>query len=79
MIDHRPANGGGSCARCQASLGLASLKRDGVWYCGSDCAEGRVSATPRRVRVPEPRLYARPLRHFRKRGPKELRSTRPGD
>ena len=79
MIDQRPANGGGSCARCRASLGLASLKRDGVWYCGSACAEGRVSTTPRESRVPETWLYARPRRFFRRRAPKELRSTRPGD
>jgi hypothetical protein len=78
VIDHKPASGGGSCARCGASLGLASLKRDGVWYCSTACAEGRVSATPRHVRVPEAWLYARPRRHFRKRAPKELRSTRPG-
>ncbi|MGI9591848.1 MAG: hypothetical protein ACR2P8_10815 [Myxococcota bacterium] len=79
MIDHRPANGSGSCARCRDSLGLASVKRGEVWYCSSSCAEGRVSATPRKIRVPEPWLYARPRRHYRKRQPKELRSTKPGE
>jgi hypothetical protein len=77
-IDRRPASGGGSCARCRASLGLASLKQDGVWYCSSACAEGRGAASPRAARVPEPWLYARPQRFFHKRMPKELRSTRSG-
>jgi hypothetical protein len=78
VIDQRPASGGGSCARCRASLGLASQKRNGSWYCSSACAEGRVSAAPRAPRVPEPWLYARPRRFFGARAPKELRSTRPG-
>ncbi len=78
VIDRRPANGGGSCARCRASLGLASLKAEGVWYCSSACAEGRVEGGERSARVPEPWLYARPRRFFRKRAPKELRSTRSG-
>jgi hypothetical protein len=78
MIDHRPASGGGSCARCRTSLGLASHKHNGSWYCSSACAEGRLGAAPRAPQVPEPRLYARPRRFFGKRGPKELRSTRPG-
>ena len=74
-IDHRPANGGGSCARCEDSLGLASLKVGDVWYCSSACAEGRRSTTRRHFRVPEPWLYARPRRFFRKRQPKELKSS----
>ena len=78
VIDHRPASGGGSCARCRASLGLASLKLAGAWYCGSDCAHGRDGAEPRQARVPEPWLYARPRRFFRARKPKELKSTRAG-
>ena len=78
-IDHRPISGGGSCDRCGESLGLASLKQRGVWYCSSGCAEGEVRGEVRSFRVPEPWLYARPRRFFRKRGPKELRSTRPGD
>ncbi len=77
-IDHRPANGSGSCARCQASLGLASLKSQGTWYCSTACAEGRDGAAPREPAVPEPWLYARPRRHFRARKPKELRSTGSG-
>jgi hypothetical protein len=78
-IDHRPADGAGSCARCRGRLGLASLKRNGRWYCSSACAEGRVRVQPRQVAVPEPWLYARPRRHFAGRRPKELNSTRPGE
>ena len=74
-IDHRPANGGGSCARCRASLGLASLKVAGVWYCSTACAEGRRPSEPRDAAVPEPWLYARPRRFYRARKPKELRSA----
>jgi hypothetical protein len=78
VIDHRPATGGGSCARCRASLSLASLKLRGVWYCGSDCAHGRDGAVPRQPGVPEPWLYARPRRFYRARKPKELKSTPSG-
>ncbi len=74
MTDHRPINGSGSCARCEASLGLASLKRRGVWYCSSDCAAGRDAGPRRAPAVPEPWLYARPRRHFRARRPKELKA-----
>jgi len=76
-IDQRPISGSGSCARCQASLGLASLKVRGVWYCGTACAEDRSSTEPRTPRVPESWLYARPRRHFRKRRPKELKAADP--
>jgi len=76
--DHRPASGGGSCARCRASLDLASLEVRGVWYCSSDCALGRVSAEPRSPRVPERWLYGRPRRFFGARAPKELRGRRAG-
>jgi hypothetical protein len=72
-IDQRPA--WSSCAACRAPLGLASVKVGDVWYCSSACAQGRPSATSRRVAVPEPWLYNRPRRHFRKRLPKELRSA----
>ena len=75
VVERRPINGSGSCARCQASLDLASLKRDGVWYCSAGCAEGRVAERPREPRVPEPWLYARPRRFFRARAPKELRGS----
>ena len=75
MVEHRPANGGGSCARCRASLNLASVEAGGRWYCSSACAEGHAAAAPRAPGVPEPRLYARPLRFFRARRPKELRSA----
>jgi hypothetical protein len=74
-IDHRPANGGGSCARCLGSLGLASQKQDGVWYCSTACADGRALADPPVPSVPEPWLYARPRRFYRARQPKELRSA----
>ena len=76
MIDRRPISGSGSCARCRASLGLASLKHDGIWYCTNTCAAGRISPDLPEPVVPEPWLYARPRRFFGKRKPKELRSTR---
>jgi len=74
-IDHRPASGAGSCARCQDSLGLASIKVDGAWYCSTACAEGREKLRSKSAHVPEPWLYARPRRFFHKRRPRELRST----
>ena len=74
-MDHCVSNGGGSCARCRGSLGLASLKLGGVWYCSSACADGRVSGEPAAPRVPEPWLYARPRRFFRARKPKELNAA----
>jgi hypothetical protein len=76
VSEHRPIHGSGSCARCRASLGLASCKQGGTWYCSSACAEGRVAAAPRSASVPETWLYARPRRFFRARKPKELKSTR---
>lgn len=79
VIDHRPASGGGSCPRCLGCLGLASLKVNGSWFCSTGCAEGRVSAQPRSVAVPEVWLYARPRRFFGKRQPKELNSTDTGE
>ena len=71
-IDHRPANGGGSCPTCGDSLNLASIKRGDTWYCSAACADGRTSAAPRAESVPEPWLYARPRRFFKRRKPKEL-------
>ncbi len=79
VIDHRPASGGGSCPRCLGCLGLASLKVNGSWFCSTGCAEGRVSAQPRSVAVPEVWLYARPRRFFGMRRPKELNSTGTGE
>lgn len=74
MIDRVPSHG--SCARCQRALGLASVKADGVWYGAVDCAEARACPFDRReALVPEAALYPRPRRHFRKRQPKELRSS----
>jgi hypothetical protein len=72
-IDRRPANGAGSCAHCGASLTLASMKVNGVWFCSTACAEGRLKAEARRYRVPETRLYARPRRHFRPRRSRDLK------
>jgi hypothetical protein len=75
QVDHRPADGGGSCARCRERLGLASLEVAGRWYCSTACADGHVVAEPRPPAVPESWLYARPRRFFRPRKPKELRSS----
>jgi hypothetical protein len=75
MIDHRPASGGGSCARCRASLDLTSVKVGDRWYCSSACAEGHPGGDARVPAVPEPWLTARPRRFFRARKPKELRSA----
>jgi hypothetical protein len=72
VIEHRPANGGGSCARCRASLGLTATKVDGIWYCGYACAEGRSAGGPRSPSVPEDWLYGRPRRRFQGRRPREL-------
>jgi hypothetical protein len=72
-IDRRPANGAGSCARCGASLTLASMEVNGFWFCSTACADGRVAPEERDFRVPEPWLYARPRRHFFRRRPKELK------
>jgi hypothetical protein len=74
MVERRVANGGGSCARCRASLSLASVEAGGRWYCSNACAEGRANV-PRPPAVPEPWLYARPRRFFSARRPKELRSA----
>ncbi len=71
MIEQCPASG--SCARCDASLGLASLKRAGAWYCSSACCEGRPASAPSTRAVPEQWLYAVPRRFYRARKPKELR------
>jgi hypothetical protein len=77
-MEHCVSNGGGSCPRCRGSLGLASQKVGGVWYCSAACAEGRRNASSERPRVPESWLYARPRRFFGSRRPKELNSTRAG-
>jgi hypothetical protein len=74
-IDRRPSNGAGSCARCAASLTLASMKVNGVWFCSTACADGRRAPEKPDFRVPEPWLYVRPRRYFRRRRPKELRSA----
>jgi hypothetical protein len=73
VIEYRPANGGGSCAHCQGSLNLDAVKQDGTWYCCTSCAEGR--APDRSSAVPEPQLYHRPKRYFKRRTPKELRGA----
>lgn len=75
MVQHVPQSG--SCFRCGRRLGLASVKRDGHWYGSLSCAEGRECPFDRRgPAVPEPALYARPRRFFRKRRPKELKAAR---
>jgi hypothetical protein len=78
-FDHRPSNGGGSCARCQASLGLASIQTADVWFCCSACSEDRDAVASSSRSVPENWLYARPRRHFRRRRPKELNTSASGD
>jgi hypothetical protein len=70
MVDERPSCG--SCPVCRGALDLASVQVRGVWYCSAACAEGRSRAERRPPVVPEPWLYARPRRFFRKRRPKEL-------
>ena len=74
-MDHVPANGSGSCARCQRSLDLASVKAQGVWYCSAICAEGGAAPLEPEPSVREAALYARPRRHFRNRLPKELKAS----
>ena len=71
VIDNRPASG--SCVRCRASLGLASVRQDGLWHCSTACALGQPRAAERELGVPEDWLYHRPRRFFGKRSPKELR------
>jgi hypothetical protein len=74
-VDHVPASGGGSCARCRRALDLASVKHNGLWYCTATCAEGGVATLDGDPSVAEGALYARPRRHFRKRLPKELKAS----
>ena len=77
MVERVPASG--SCIRCQRSLGLASVKRDGLWYGTVACAEGRdCPLDSREPAVAEPALYSRPRRFFAARAPKELRMARAG-
>ena len=70
MTENVPSSG--SCLRCLAALGLASVKVQGVWYCSLACAKGR-SPGERRPAVPESWLYPVPRRFYRKRRPTELR------
>ena len=49
------------------------MKQDGKWFCCTSCAEGR--APDRSSAVAEPNLYNRPKRYFKRRTPKELRSS----
>ena len=72
MIDRGPSSG--SCTRCQRSLGLASVKVDGLWYGSATCvAGGDCPLEKRGPAVSEPALYARPRRFFRNRASKELK------
>ena len=74
-MNHVPANGSGSCARCQRALDLAAVKRNGEWYCSPACAEGDAAPLEAEPTVAEAALYARPRRHFRSRLPKELKAS----
>jgi hypothetical protein len=79
QADYRPAWGGGSCAACDGALALDALKGDdGRWYCCPACAQGLPPEAYRPAAVPEPALYNRPRRFFRKRRPKELRGSAGG-
>jgi len=73
VVERVPASG--SCARCRAALGLASVRVDGRWYCSAACAEGDAPPGRRETSVPEPWLYCRPQRFFRKRRPRELNTS----
>jgi hypothetical protein len=74
MIYRVPASG--SCFRCQRALGLASVKVKGRWYGSEACAEGgECPLDAHGPAVPEPALYARPRRFFRRRLPKELNAA----
>jgi len=72
MTDERPICG--SCPVCRRSLDLRSVQVRDVWFCSAACAEGRSRVESDAPIVPEPWLYARPRRFFRKRRPKELNS-----
>lgn len=61
----------GSCARCRASLDLASVRVGDAWYCRAACAAG--DNAPRVDAVAESALTNRPRRHYARREPKELR------
>jgi hypothetical protein len=75
MVDERPSCG--SCPVCRAALDLAAVHVRGVWYCSAACADGRGRVERDESLVPEPWLYARPRRFFRKRRPKELNPSKP--
>jgi hypothetical protein len=66
----------GSCIRCRRSLDAASVKAGGQWYGNEACARGGPCPLDSRPPVvPEPWLYVRPQRFFRRRKPKELHGT----
>ena len=82
LLDDRGADGvervpsSGSCARCERALDLASAFVGGRWYGNAACATGAPCPLDQRPpAVPEPRLFCRPRRHFRRRLPKELRAA----
>jgi hypothetical protein len=67
----------GSCARCGRALDLASAFVGGRWYGNAACAgDAACPLEQRPPAVPEAWLTSRPRRHFRRRLPKELRSSR---
>ena len=66
----------GSCARCGRALDLASALVAGRWYGNAACAsDGPCPLEQRAPAVPEAWLVSRPRRYFRRRLPKELRSS----
>jgi len=71
MEERRPAFS--SCARCRGALLLDAVLERGVWYCSPACAQGHPPLVAEAPAVPEPWLYNRPRRYFRRRAPKELR------
>jgi hypothetical protein len=73
--DYRPYSG--SCPRCLAALGLASVRAGNTWYCCAACARGESPEAGRAPAVAEELLTNRPRRFFGRRAPKELRGTTP--
>jgi hypothetical protein len=72
MIERIPSTG--SCHRCQGALGLTAVKRDGHWFCSAACAAGEPTGSHEPT-APEPVLWSRPHRFFRRRLPKELNAA----
>ena len=71
-IERIPATG--SCSRCQGALGLTAVKLEGRWICSAACAAGEPGDRYEPA-APEPVLWNRPRRFFRRRVPKELNAA----